>query len=110
MTALTGLANLTEAHWIACAQTEEDRNWGSGPVPLDSGGKSINVQFISPDQAAYEGYYNGISNPLLWFLQHSMLDISRTPTINRKTWQDWKDGYVTVNALFAEIIARLIRS
>jgi trehalose 6-phosphate synthase len=110
VTALTGLANLTEAHWIACAQTEEDRQWSSGPLPLDGSDKTIDVQFLSPDTAAYEGYYNGIANPLLWFLQHSMLDISRTPTINRKTWQDWKDGYVSVNALFAENIARQIRA
>jgi trehalose 6-phosphate synthase len=109
VTALTGLASLTEAHWIACAMTEEDRKWSSGPVPLDGSDKTMDVQFLSPEAAAYEGYYNGIANSLLWFLQHSMLDITRTPTINRKTWQDWKDGYVAVNALFAETIARQIR-
>jgi trehalose 6-phosphate synthase len=38
-----------------------------------------------------------------------MMDISHTPTINRTTWQDWKDGYVAVNRLFAEAIARQVR-
>ncbi len=103
VTALTGLANLTDAHWIASAQSEEDRKWGRGPVSLDGSDRTIDVQFLSSEPAAYDGYYNGISNSLLWFLQHSMLDITRTPTIDRKTWQDWKDGYVAVNALFAEI-------
>ena len=35
VTALTGLANLTDAHWIASAQTEEDRQWKDGLVALD---------------------------------------------------------------------------
>ncbi len=109
VTALTGLANLTDAHWIASAQTEEDRQWKDGPVALDGSDKTIDVQFISPAASAYEGFYDGIANSLLWFLQHSMLDISRTPTINRTTWQDWKDGYMAVNMLFAEAIARQVR-
>jgi trehalose 6-phosphate synthase len=109
VTALTGLANLTEAHWIACADTEEDRHWKGGEVSLDDGDKKIDVQFLTPTAEAYQSYYDGIANPLLWFLQHSMLDISRTPSINRKTWEDWKDGYVAVNELFAEAIAKQIR-
>jgi trehalose 6-phosphate synthase len=109
VTALTGLANLTDAHWIASAQTEQDRKWDHGPVPLDGSDKIINVQFVSPDASAYEKYYNGIANSLLWFLQHSLMDISHTPTIDRTTWQDWKDGYTVVNQLFAEAIARQVR-
>ncbi len=109
VTALTGLANLTEAHWIASAQSADDSQWSNGPIPLEGSEKTIDVQFISPAAAAYEGYYNGIANSLLWFLQHGMLDISHTPTITRTTWQDWKDGYVEVNKLFAENIARQVR-
>jgi trehalose 6-phosphate synthase len=110
VTALTGLANLTEAHWIACANTDEDRQWQRGPVSLDGSSNTVDVQFLAPQAAAYEGYYNGIANSLLWFLQHSMLDISRNPTIDRKTWQDWKDGYVAVNNLFAQRIAEQVRA
>jgi len=109
VTALTGLANLTDAHWIASAQTEQDRQWSSGPVPLDGSDKTIDMHFVSPEASSYERYYNGIANSLLWFLQHSMLDISHTPSIDRNTWQDWKDGYVAVNLLFAEAIARQVR-
>jgi trehalose 6-phosphate synthase len=47
---------------------------------------------------------NTIANPLLWFLQHSMWDISRTPIINRTTWEAWGNGYIEVNRLFAEAI------
>src|SRR5512142_2810238 len=45
VTALTGLASLTEAHWIATADTDEDRAWKGGTVPLDGSGRSIDIQF-----------------------------------------------------------------
>ncbi len=108
VTALTGLVNHAEASWIACAQTEEDKTWRQGSLPIGDYGNMLQMHFISPPKSAYEGYYKVIANPLLWFLQHSMWDISRAPTINRRIWQDWKDGYVAVNLLFAEAIARQI--
>ncbi len=110
VTALSGLANLAEAHWIATANTEEDRRWDHGPVSLDRSERTIDVRFLAPSEAAYEGYYNGIANPLLWFLQHSMLDISRSPSITEKTWQDWREGYVAVNEMFARNIAAQVRA
>jgi trehalose 6-phosphate synthase len=104
VTALTDLCRHTDATWIACAQNEADSAWGAGSIPLPDDG-SVRVQFLSPEPAAYDGYYNVIANPLLWFLQHSMWDIPRAPVINRATWDAWEDGYVTVNRLFAKAIA-----
>ncbi|MFQ5856419.1 MAG: trehalose-6-phosphate synthase [Anaerolineae bacterium] len=110
VTALTGFAQHVEATWIACARTEADAAWGEGSVPLSDDGSTIRVRFLSPEPAAYEGYYNVIANPLLWFLQHSMWDIPRAPVIDRATWQAWEDGYVTVNRLFADAIVEKVRS
>jgi trehalose 6-phosphate synthase len=109
VTALTGLARQIDATWIACAQTEEDTIWEKGEIPLRGGTSTIRVQFISPDPDAYEGYYNVISNPLLWFLQHSMWDLPRAPIINRATWHAWEEGYMAINRLFAEKIAEQIQ-
>jgi trehalose 6-phosphate synthase len=109
VTALTGVIHQAEARWIACAQTEEDTTWGQGLAPSESGEK-VWLQFITPDASAYEGYYQVIANPLLWFLQHSMWDIFREPTIDRTVWGHWDNGYVKVNTLFAEAIARQIVS
>jgi trehalose 6-phosphate synthase len=110
VTALTGLCRHTDATWIACAQTEADIVWREGSVPLVDNGKAIQVQFLSPESLVYEGYYNVIANPLLWFLQHSMWDVPRAPVINRATWDAWEEGYVVVNRLFAEAIARRVRA
>ncbi len=117
VTALTGLCRHTDATWIACAQTEADAAWREGTIALregctqdsdDSG--AIRVQFLSPDASAYDGYYNVIANPLLWFLQHSMWDVPRAPVIDQSTWHAWEHGYVSVNLLFAEAVAQQVQT
>jgi trehalose 6-phosphate synthase len=120
VTALIGLCRHTaDATWIACARTKEDAEWGQGLVGLgeDTAAPSklplahqVRVDFLNPGEAAYDAYYNVIANPLLWFLQHSMWDVPRAPVIDRATWQAWDEGYVTVNRLFAEAIARQVKA
>jgi trehalose 6-phosphate synthase len=110
VTALTGLCrHTTDMTWIACARTDTDVEWGQGPVDLEDG-SHIQARFLSPSEEAYEAYYNIISNPLLWFLQHSMWDVPRAPLIDQDTWQAWEEGYVAVNKLFAEAIAQQVRA
>ena len=110
VTALIGLCRQTnDATWVACARTEADTEWHEGQVPLDDG-SAVRVHFISPDEAAYEGYYNVIANPLLWFLQHSMWDVPRAPVIDRATWQAWEEGYKAINCQFAEAIKQRVRA
>ncbi len=110
VTALTGVLQHAEARWVACAQTDEDRAWGKGDVPLGESNEKVWVQLLAPSESAYEGYYRVIANPLLWFLQHSMWDIFREPTIDQEVWRHWENGYVAVNMLFAEAIAQQITS
>ncbi len=108
VTALSGIAQHVDACWIASALSEEDKAWQGGKVPIGEEGGSIRVKFVISDEAAYHGYYKVIANPLLWFLQHSMWDIFRSPTIDRTTWQNWQNGYQAVNRLFAEEVTRQI--
>ncbi len=110
VTALSGIAQHVDACWIASAQSDEDKAWQGGEVPIGEGGESIKVKFVTSDEAAYNGYYKVIANPLLWFLQHSMWDIFRSPTIDRTTWQNWQNGYQVVNRSFGEAVARQILS
>jgi trehalose 6-phosphate synthase len=104
VTALLGLARQVDATWIGCARTEADVEWEKGEVALWKNRETLSVQFLSPEPAAYEAYYNVIANPLLWFLQHSMWDIPRKPVIDRSTWAAWSEGYVAINQLFATAI------
>jgi len=109
VTALTGLTNHSTINWISCAMSPDDALWMEGELhEFQHGDNKMYVQFVTPDQDAYEAYYNEISNPLLWFLQHSMWDIPRAPIINHQTWQAWDTGYVAINQLFAEKIAQTV--
>ena len=109
VTALTGLASLIDATWVSCAASPVDTEWGQGSVSLTPDGCTINIKFLTPDEEAYNGYYNVIANPLLWFLQHSMWDVPRAPVIDRLTWQAWDKGYARVNQDFAGEIAQQVR-
>ncbi len=109
VTALSGIAGRADATWIASASTDAEREWKEGRISLSGEeGDDINVQYLDIDAAAYNAYYNVISNPLLWFLQHSMWDFVRAPTIDLETWQAWEKGYVAVNRLFANAISNRI--
>ncbi|MCB0030799.1 MAG: trehalose-6-phosphate synthase, partial [Anaerolineales bacterium] len=102
VTALIGVAQHVDVTWISCSLTDEDVAWEQGVLDLWKSKGSLKVQFISPPAEAYDGYYNVIANPLLWFLQHTMWDVPRKPVIDRTTWAAWQDGYVAVNQLFAD--------
>jgi trehalose 6-phosphate synthase len=104
VTALLGLTRHVDATWIACARTDADADWEEGKISLMDLASDINVQFLAPEESAYEKYYNVIANPLIWFLQHGMWDIPRQPIIDLKTWKAWEEGYVTINQLFADAI------
>ncbi|MDD5369680.1 MAG: trehalose-6-phosphate synthase, partial [Anaerolineaceae bacterium] len=107
--ALLGLARHVDATWIANAASDTDREWRSGFLPVEEGDCSINVEFLCPEQEVYDKFYNVISNPLLWFLQHSMWDFVSAPTIDLSTWDAWNQGYVQMNLEFAEAIARHVK-
>ncbi len=110
VTALLGLARNVEITWIAAALTEPEKEWSQGPLVLDEDGCAIDLRLVPMDQEVYDGYYNVIANPLLWFLQHSIWDFVSSPNITRATWQAWHRGYEEANRLFASEVARQIRS
>jgi trehalose 6-phosphate synthase len=105
VTALMGITQLIDATWIACAQSPEERRWKEGDVALTPSNSKVRVRFVCPSPEAYFGYYDVIANPLLWFLQHSMWDVSRAPIVDKSTWLAWEQGYQAVNQQFADEIA-----
>ena len=38
-----------------------------------------------------------VANPLLWFIQHYLWDLSNAPDIRRNEVEAYEEGYVTVN-------------
>jgi trehalose 6-phosphate synthase len=108
VTALGALAERHEVLWVASAMSEDDRLWSQQHKGQVQKVEGIHLKLVEPKLEDYEGYYNEIANPLLWFIQHQLWDIPRAPSITESTWDAWEHGYKPVNQLFAQAIAEAI--
>jgi trehalose 6-phosphate synthase len=111
VTALSGLVSHRKALWIASAMTEEDvvvAGESDGPVTIELDGISYDVQMVASDPAAYDRFYNVIANPILWFIQHYLWDLSNAPDIRQAEVDAWEEGYKVVNEDIANCVIRAI--
>ena len=113
MTALRSLVAMHDVTWIASAMTEEER-----AVAAEADGNAIDetardgspyrLRLVAHEPAAYDWFYNVVANPTLWFLQHYLWNLAQAPNLDRGLHYAWDEGYVAVNAGFAEaVIAEL---
>ena len=109
VTALTGLASHREAIWIASAMNEHDAevsraNAGrSFPVHSPAGGE-FQVRLVVSDAEAYDRFYNVFANPMLWFIEHYLWDLSNAPDIRREEIEAFEFGYNVVNEDLARAV------
>jgi len=101
VTALTGLLRRRDALWIASAMTPEDveasRQHAGGGFEVDLDEATYRIRLVASDGDAYERFYNLIANPLLWFIQHYLWDLSNVPDIREAERDAWEHGYKVVN-------------
>src|SRR3954452_3223726 len=108
VTALTGLVHHREALWVASAMSDEDAE-----ISEEHGGRSFDVKLddvdyrvrlVESDPDAYEGFYNVVANPLLWFIQHYLWDLSNAPDIRQNEIDAYEQGYTVVNEDLARAV------
>ena len=109
VTALTGLASHRDAIWIASAMTEYDaeasRRNGERSFPVRSpSGQQFQVRLVVSDAEAYDRFYNVVANPMLWFIQHYLWDLSNAPDIRREEIEAFEFGYNVVNEDLARAV------
>ncbi|HEX3510747.1 MAG TPA: trehalose-6-phosphate synthase [Solirubrobacteraceae bacterium] len=109
VTALTGLASHREAVWIASAMNDFDaevsREHGGRPFPVRApGGGEYEVRLVVSDPDAYDRFYNVFANPMLWFIQHYLWDLSNAPDIRREEIEAFEFGYNVVNEDLARAV------
>lgn len=108
MTALTGALEATGGTWIASALTEGDRKMlrrsrdGRADIADERGAYRVRLLDIPGEQ--FDGFYNGVSNGMLWFVHHYLWDTVRDPSFGGATERMWQD-YAAVNRRFAEAFA-----
>ncbi len=109
VTALRGLVAYHDVTWVASAMTEEDRAvveeaGGEAVEETLESGASFRLRLVAHDETAYDWFYNVVSNPILWFLQHYLWELAYTPTIDVALKNAWDEGYARVNEGFADAI------
>src|SRR5438270_7550296 len=110
VTALTGLASYRDATWIASAMTDGDAEQahqaGDRPftVSLPGGDGEYQVRLVVSDPYAYDRFYNIVANPMLWFIQHYLWDLSNAPDIRRHEAEAFEFGYNVVNEDLARAV------
>jgi len=104
VTALIGLASHRDAIWIASAMSARDaevaREHGGRPFAVAAGDgqeEGYRVRFVASDPEAYDRFYNVFANPMLWFIQHYLWDLSNAPDIRREEVEAFEFGYNAVN-------------
>ncbi|HMD57069.1 MAG TPA: trehalose-6-phosphate synthase [Solirubrobacteraceae bacterium] len=109
VTALTGLASHREAIWIASAMNDYDAEvsleHGGRAFPVRApGGGEYEVRLVTSDPEAYDRFYNVFANPMLWFIQHYLWDLSNAPDIRREEIEAFEFGYNVVNEDLARAV------
>jgi trehalose 6-phosphate synthase len=109
VTALTGLASYRDATWIASAMTAGDaeraEQAGDRPFTVRTpAGGEYQVRFVVSDDDAYDRFYNIFANPMLWFIQHYLWDLSNAPDIRRNEVEAFEFGYNVVNEDLARAV------
>ncbi len=109
VTALRPLVSHHDVTWIASAITDEDavvareaRDEAIDEVAHD--GSPYRLRLVLHHPVAYDSFYNVVSNPTLWFLQHYLWDLANAPLVDSGLRRAWEGGYVAVNAAFADAV------
>jgi trehalose 6-phosphate synthase len=102
VTALTGLASHRDAVWIASALTDGDARKahdaeGKAFSVRSPAGGEYQVRLVVSEPDAYDRFYNIFANPMLWFIQHYLWDLSNAPDVRRNEVEAFEYGYNVVN-------------
>ncbi len=94
--------------WVASAMTDGDRARAmespDGRVDAALDDSKHAVRFVISDPETYAGFYDGISNRVLWFLYHSLWDLPNAPSFDAGTRAEW-GAYREVSRSFAAALA-----
>ncbi len=109
VTALRSLVSHHDVTWIASAMSDEDRavSVDAAGVAIDEesrDGSPFRLRLLAHDETAYDWFYNVISNPTLWFLQHYLWELAHEPSIDIALQHAWDGGYAQVNETFAQAV------
>ncbi len=107
VTALLGAMQQIKATWVSLAMTEGDRiamkdapnDTLASPLP----GQPIQLRYVTVPKTVYRRHYETVSNQVLWFLQHYLINDGSLPG-GERLQQAWENGYVQANQALADAV------
>ena len=132
VTAITDLASqLEDPKWVCAASSAEDavvaaeHEGRSVPVLLSASPRIVEageeateassdavvpLRLVPVDEAQHDRFYSVVANPLLWFIQHGLYGLARSPVLGDEEHEAFLDGYVPVNEAFADAVAEEVEA
>jgi len=87
--------------WVAAPNGAADKRLAQGGTIREV--DSTRLRFFDVDDQVLDGALNQISNPILWFAQHGMLDLLHES--DRRGWNRSWAQYVAANRTYARTVA-----
>jgi trehalose 6-phosphate synthase len=128
VTALAEVGRYAPITWIATASTDGDRVAGPdlrrADTPLRTipeaerplsmrvrqlldellPGQDVRLDYVELPRDVYGRFYETVSNPFLWFLQHQMYALPYGPNVDGDLLDAWRNGYRPANRALAEAV------
>ena len=127
VTALAEVGRYAPITWVATASTDGDRiaapalrrsHLPLGSIPprerrsrrvrdlLDEllPGQDLRLDYVDLPRDVYSAFYETVSNPFLWFLQHQMYALPYGPNVDGALIDAWRNGYRPANRALAEAV------
>jgi trehalose 6-phosphate synthase len=112
VTALSGIVNCVNSTWVALAMTDGDRralaDAHEGLLDSPIRDMHVHLRYIEIPKSVYRKYYDLMSNRVLWFTQHYLLEQGADAFTAEKLHNAWDNGYVRVNEVIADAICEEI--
>ena len=86
MSGLGPLVKDTDTTWIAAALSDGDRKAGESGTITAAG---FRVRTLAIDKEILDQAYNVIANETLWYANHGLYDLARTPVIDTEWYEAW---------------------
>jgi trehalose 6-phosphate synthase len=101
-TALGCAAHQQRVTWIAAACSAADRSVASTHGCYEPFGPLSRSRLVDIPPEVYAPYYLSFCNPILWFVQHSLIGSLLPSRLSTEAIESWHRGYVPANRAFAE--------
>ncbi|GCE22584.1 alpha,alpha-trehalose-phosphate synthase (UDP-forming) [Dictyobacter kobayashii] len=114
VTALTSTVSQVNSTWVALAMTEGDREAlktaEEGVMPSPIRDIDVRLRYVTVPKSMYRKHYDMMSNRVLWFTQHYLLEQAEDVFAFDKMQDFWNNGYYEVNKAIADAVNAEIAS